>query len=288
MPGLSWGESREGAKAIDSKVWDKYYELKKSFGEAITEAENAITKLRPIASKIEEHHKNVKIARGVGATVGALAAPVTIGSLIAVPFTGGLSLIAAAVTAGVSGAVVAAGTATNAGSTIAGKVLSEGLIDDADEALKAFQKADSRMRTLYRAFTAKSDEVYWECPQLQRCFSKSTFEVVAFIVSVCYEIAGSISMANALQKLSKIPGAVNQAFSFVTGLSTTGLVVFAVFGTIAVTATLIFNVYTIVDLILNEPSKAAEDVKNTIRELEERKEQLESLLSKTTMSEWME
>ncbi len=313
--------SRKSADKLAEKIKDKlfvpiYGELITAVSCTISEAENALRQLKRIRSKMQEHHKDVRIARGVGATVGMLAASVAIGGLVAAPFTGGLSLAGALAITGISGSVAAAGTVTNVGASGVGKILSETLLSDASRALEKLKAADGRLRTIYRLFEKECTAIYWDCPEIRSRFSLSDFIHVALAVCTCGAaflkfsgIAGGIKefltanignafaggivsgvkavIATALQELSAVHSCCVQGFGIVTSLSTIGLTAVAVCGVIAVAVTLSLNVYTLVQLFRDLPSEAVEKVRAAEVQLQQRKEKLESLLEEIRTAEWI-
>ncbi len=317
--GLSRKSADKLAEEINNRLFDPTYgKLLDAVSCTISKGENALRQLKRIRSKMQEHHKHVRIARGAGATVGVLAASVVIGSLVAAPFTGGLSLFGTLAIAGISGSVAAAGTVTNVGASGVGKILSETLLSDASCALEKYEAAEKRLRTLYRLFETECTAIYWDCPEIRSYFSQSDFVKVALLACtrgdaflkfsgiykcgtktlrsgvgtvLCGSGGGIIVlgvMAKTVQELSARAYSCSvRGFSIVTSLSTIGLTAVAVCGVIAVVVTLSLNVYTLVQLFNNKPSEAVQKVRAAEVQLQQRKDQLENLLEEIKTAEWI-
>lgn len=283
-----------------------FHVLMQMISTAITKYESALQSLEEILAEIQTHSKNVKIARGVGAGVGAAAAPFVVGGLVLAPFTGGLSLVAALSTAGVAGAVIGAGTLTNGVSAVVGAELSAGLVNKASKIIDECKIAEENVRTLYRLFDSKCTALLEGFPHIKEQFS---VRENSWVFAICIGCMAGLKAIAAYTGISAgystflstscgvgfhaglVPGikatiatAIQECTSVVVAVhgavtsSSVALAGFYVFTFVIVSATFIFNIYTLVKLFDKSPSKAEEEVSTAISDLKKRKDGMDSLL----------
>ena len=92
--------------------------------EYIEKRREAILQLRKLAEELEKHEHNGRIAHVTGLCLSIVGGVITVGCLIAIPFTGGLSTIGAGVAEGIG----LGGGGTSLGTAIVNKCLEKGIL----------------------------------------------------------------------------------------------------------------------------------------------------------------
>ena len=114
------------------------WEVAALLNKVLRQREKTIVTLTHAANSLNKHYKRSAIAKATGAvagTGGKVATGVGAAALVWAPFTGGLSLVAAAGCAVVGGVTWAAGSAVTMGSMVVENRLCSGLVDRANQAI---------------------------------------------------------------------------------------------------------------------------------------------------------
>lgn len=122
--------------------------LKEAWKEFHRSRLRSIDKIRSCYSTIDYHHQNGKIATTAGASAGIIGGLLTLGGVLAAPFTGGVSLLAI----GVGSAVAASGAITQFGSD---QAVASFIEDEADKAKPILEKD----RAVWLKLSARFEEL---------------------------------------------------------------------------------------------------------------------------------
>ncbi|KAK3099660.1 hypothetical protein FSP39_007655 [Pinctada imbricata] len=199
-----------------------------------------IQKLRYLADDIDKHTTNARIAHVTGLSGSIAAALITGGCLIAIPFTGGLSVIGAGIAAGIG----LTGGGVTLGTAVVRNLLEKGIVKEVQEAIE-------EDRQLTKTFMDSISQVMKD-PTTYLSSSRNMISVAKFAAEMADVADDAIKAAGVAARVSKVLGLVGAALSI---------------------AILPFDIYDIVKTSINihnnSLSETAEKVRNITNELEE-------------------
>ncbi|KAK3100353.1 hypothetical protein FSP39_018600 [Pinctada imbricata] len=208
--------------------------------EWIEKRKGTIQKLRDLADDIDKHTKNGRIAHVTGLSGSIVAALITGGCLIAIPFTGGLSAIGAGVAAGIG----IAGGGVSLGTALVKHLLEKGII-------KEVQQAIDEDRQLTKTFMESISQVLKD-PTTYLSGSRKMLSVAKFAAEIADVADDAVKAAGVAARVSKVLGIVGAALSI---------------------AILPFDIYdlvkTSIDIHKKSLSETADKVRSIATELEE-------------------
>ena len=135
--------------------YEKFTEVYDEMKKMMSYRTNTIELMNSVADKLDEKHKDVNIAKLVGSATGVVGAVVTGAGIVLTPVTLGAG---AAVAVG-GGAIMAAGTATAAGTHVVEKVIEKDHLDKVQRAVDKDKKQCEKVKALWKEFENYSSKL---------------------------------------------------------------------------------------------------------------------------------